>query len=154
MKTIYVDIDGVLANFSDRWQQLFNTPPQHGIDKRLWTEFVTSNQFTTLDLMPDAQQLIDYLKSLTNIKVMILGSTGGTQYHGNVQQQKIKWLAEHDITFDPVFVPGKRYKQFYADPSATLIDDTYKNVTQFIERGGKAIMHINAASTIKYLQMQ
>jgi hypothetical protein len=49
-------------------------------------------------------------------------------------------------------VPGKRHKHIFAHPTSLLIDDTLKNVEQFIAAKGQAIHHISVEDTVRELK--
>lgn len=141
MKKIFVDMDGVLADFDSYYERLYGVTTKEGFNKTRWTDFCKSAKFASLDYFPGAERLIQYLKNIENlpgVSVMILGSTGGYDFHGEVQRQKLFWLKTHDIPFPAIFVPGKRFKRFHATSASMLVDDHPENVKQFIEHGGHA----------------
>ena len=105
MKKIYVDMDGVLADFDNRWFEVFGSKTHESINKSYWEHFVKSKQFASLDAMPGMETLVRYLKEIEaypGVSVMILGSTGGYDFHGTVQEQKLKWLKDREIPFSAV----------------------------------------------------
>ena len=71
-------MDGVIADFNKRYKELYKIEPKEAdtyktFDK-FFTMFIAERQFATLDLMPDAMMLINYLRSLP-IPTEILSST-------------------------------------------------------------------------------
>ena len=105
MKKIYVDMDGVLADFDNRWFEVFGSKTHESFNKSYWEHFVKSKQFASLDAMPGMETLVRYLKEIEaypGVSVMILGSTGGYDFHGTVQEQKLKWLKDREIPFSAV----------------------------------------------------
>lgn len=151
MKRIFVDMDGVLADFDSKYKQLYGHYPKDGFSKTKWKRFCTTAQFAGLDLFPGAETLIQYLNkldALPSVSVMILGSTGGYDFHHTVQTQKIFWLKDKGINFQPIFVPGKRFKRFHATDSSMLVDDHEMNVKQFIEHGGHAHQYLTPEPAI------
>jgi phosphoglycolate phosphatase-like HAD superfamily hydrolase len=142
---IFLDIDGVLADFNGRYRRLYGVYPAEKFNKTLWTDFVKTAQFANLDLLPGASDLVKHLEELQNtikgVSVVILGSTGGYDFHGEVQRQKLFWLKTNSIKFNPIFVPGKRYKKYFASSSSLLVDDTEKNIQEFIQNEGKAHLY-------------
>ena len=155
-------MDGVIADFNSRYRQMFGILPLEARDKKeglfskQWNTFVASRQFTTLDKMPDADELINFLKSVNemkNYRVAILSSTGGFDRHNTIQIQKRIWLESKAAADWPmVFVPGRRFKKGYADKYSLLIDDTYDVIESFDKAGGKAVWHKDAASTIEQVK--
>ena len=155
MKKIFVDLDGVLSDFNKRYKELFGvTPAEARILKHsyrdYWVEFILKNSFAELDLHEGAEELIQYLRSL-KAGVHVLTSSGGFDYHGPVQQQKMNWLAKHGILWAPIVVPGRSYKAAFADSNSILIDDTFSNIEDFIAKGGQAIHHTDVTTTIAFV---
>ena len=102
--------------------------------------------------MDDAQLGLDYLNKIP-IETEILSSTARPEVHEAVKEQKINWLKKHNITFNPILVPGKKHKKEYARPDTLLIDDTEVNIRQFKEAGGHAIYHKDWVTTLAILKL-
>lgn len=153
---VYVDMDGVLANFVKRF-----TESQPDIDypsnnkkrtayKQHWLDFIAANNFATLEPMPDLDLGLQFLNKIqAEMPVRILGSTAREEFLEPLVRQKTIWLKHHDIHFRRIFVPGKRLKQNYSGPGKVLIDDTPSNILQWEEQGGIGILHISWEQTIK-----
>ena len=155
---IYVDMDGVLADFYKRFEELFHAEPEvhypSDTDKKKeyqqrWLDFINGKNFETLDPMPDLKIGMKGLRLLhQTIPVEILGSTARPEFHDELVSQKTNWLEEHFIEFNPIFVPGKHLKRKYAGPNKVLIDDTLINIEQWKEDGGIGILHKNWDDTL------
>ena len=155
MKKLFVDMDGVLADFEKRYCALFGAQPGEDRDVKFserWRYFVDDDNFETLDLFPGSTDLLVYLESLHHVQIAILGSTGGFADHNAIVRQKMKWLDYHAISFPAIFVPVKRYKRNYAEASSILIDDTLDNIDDFKKYGGAAILHKDVKVTIDYVE--
>ena len=67
MKNIYLDMDGVIADFDKRYQELFKITTKEAERDKKWIQFfdkfIQDRHFATLDLMPEAIELMDYLKT-------------------------------------------------------------------------------------------
>lgn len=152
---IYLDLDGVVANFTDRYKELYHMSPDSKEARKNFgnnfVNFIKSKQFETLKLLDDAPVLIEYLKN-QDIPVEILSSTGRPDNHEEVIRQKTVWLKKHDIPFKGNFVPGKELKKNYASPSHLIIDDTLSIINDWKEAGGPAIHHKNAKETVVMLK--
>jgi hypothetical protein len=114
--------------------------------------FIADRQFAKLDLMPDAMELINYLRSLP-IPTEILSSTSSEKRDAEVREQKIDWLNKHNIEFPVNLVPGKRFKRTFSNVNSLLIDDTSQNIDQWRVEGGVGILHTDTLTTIGILKM-
>jgi len=149
-------MDGVIADFNREYIR------QHGIHPRdaekekkfepYFREMIKNKGFEKLPLMDDAQLGLDYLNKI-HIPTEILSSTARPELHEEIRGQKINWLKEYNITFNPILVPGKKHKKEYARPDTLLIDDTEINVKQFIDAGGHAIYHKDWVTTLAILKL-
>ena len=153
---IYLDMDGVIADFDKKYKELYNIAPKDAdtyktFDK-FFTTFIAERQFAKLDLMPDALLLIDYLKSLS-VPTEILSSTSSEKRDAEIREQKVEWLHKHNLTFPINLVPGKRLKRNFSNPNSILIDDTAQNIDQWRAEGGVGILHTDAMTTIGILKM-
>lgn len=152
---IYLDMDGVLANFEKRYEELFNEKPSSSRELKNfssnWTEFVEGKHFVTLDMFPGANELLKFVDS-TGIEVEILSSSGGEKYHYQVAAQKSLWLMSKGLWYKRNIVSGRSKKKNFATPNSILIDDTEDVIESFIEAGGLGILHRDAGKTIEILE--
>lgn len=149
---IYLDMDGVLANFNKQYELLFGIRPTDTENRTKhfwshWDEFIAGKNFTKLELMPGANTLMKEC-DLLKVPVEILTSTSNEKHYDTIVIQKTEWLKAHNITYKPNFVAGGLKKAQYADPWGILIDDTPKVVDAYIKAGGTAILHTDADKTI------
>jgi hypothetical protein len=153
---IYVDMDGVIADFSKRYKEKFKvTPEQTRSNKdfgRYFSEFIADREFQTLDPMEDAFFLINHLDMLP-VEKQILSSTARPDSHDAIAPQKQEWLKAHGIDYKANFVPGKSLKYKFATPDSIIIDDTKSVIDDWNKAGGIGILHTDAISTIAMLKM-
>ena len=155
--TIYLDMDGVLCDFEGRYIELFREMPGASRDRKEfsknWTDFVLGENFSTLEHWPGANELLDFVRTIPNVTIKILTSSGGHKYHDQVKEQKIRWLCNQGIPYEAIVVAGRSKKAAYATPTSILIDDTVDVIDRFNEEGGIGILHKNASNTIKLLKI-
>ena len=153
---IYLDMDGVIADFVKRYKELYHLEPREAEKKKefnkFFDEFIATGQFATLDLMPGAMDGLTYLRKHLTIPTQILSSTANEARYDEVSKQKMIWLQTHGITFTPNFVPGKRHKWKFAKPDTIIIDDTQSVIDQWREAGGIGILHKDWPSTLAILR--
>jgi hypothetical protein len=155
---IYLDIDGVLSDFEQRYVEKFGEFPKD-LDKRRehfwdnWKKFVDDKDFETLPLHKDATKLLAAVKILhdAGIPVEILSSSGGGYSHEVVAHQKRKWLNDHGITYNANIVPGGGHKAKYASPWNILVDDTQNVIDRYRAARGTAIHYTNVDKAIAEL---
>jgi len=154
--TIYIDMDGVIADFSKRYKEKFHVTPEETRNNKefnsYFDKFISDGEFSTLDLMPDATELLNFVSKLDTPKE-ILSSTARPQNHGMIAPQKQMWLNKHNIHYKANFVPGKSLKYKYATSNSIIIDDTQSVIDDWNKAGGIGILHTDAISTIANLKM-
>ncbi len=150
MITLYLDMDGVIADFNKEYTKF---DPQKADRKRFRESVIEHHIFEKLDFMPDAQELLNHVSKLHGVKVEILTSMGTHDpFQANMaQMQKMKWLDEKNIPYKANFVHNKQEKSNYATPTSILIDDSIGCISPFIEKGGHGILHTNASETNRML---
>jgi hypothetical protein len=152
---IYVDMDGVIADFEKRFKELTGKlPSDYKTEAGFRTNFqkiIDGGHFETLDKMTDFETLVSFLNSVP-VEKCILSSTARPETNFAVAMQKMQWLAKVGITWPKIFVPGKQLKQEHATPNSILIDDTPIVIEQWNAAGGIGILHTDALSTIEMLK--
>lgn len=149
MKTIYVDMDGVLTDFERRYFELFNETTResrNGSRVRYldhWHKLIDADQFALLPQAKDFHELVNYLNGISEARKVILTSSGGFDRHSDVQMQKLRWLCSNSITWPAIVVPGRGYKAGFATSNSFIIDDTPDVSQSFIERGAAGVIHVD-----------
>ena len=145
-------MDGVLADFNKRYNQLFpNHNPAEDWSKN-WEVFVKEENFKTLEWHAGAEKLFDYVKKL-RVPYEILSSSGGELYYDEIKAQKTFWLNERGFDCPINIVPGKEYKKDYAKQGYLLVDDSHDVVDEFRKAGGFAILHYDVIRTLDQLDL-
>lgn len=154
--TCAVDLDGVMADFSGRIEELTGQKCETLNKGKLWSTVQKYNDtvapfFQSLPKMKDADELWTFVRANFS-HVFVLTATGWTPKDG--ADQKIAWVKEHlgsDIV-TKVVTSGSLKAQF-ATPSTILIDDTAKAINPWIAAGGVGVLHTSAANTIRELKL-
>ena len=149
-------MDGVIADFEKRYKEIYRIHPKEAekFDKyrHFFDDFIENNNFATLEPMEHALDAITYLKKL-HVPTQILSSTANEQKYDAISKQKMIWLQTHGITFNPLFVPGKKHKYKYATPDSIIIDDTESVIDDWRKAGGIGILHKDWPTTLAILRM-
>lgn len=148
VKTIFVDMDGVLADFDERVRQVFgkNVPTDNGeFWKYIWANH--PDWFLTLPRMPDFGPLVQAIES-TMLPVAVLSALPNPK-RGNTYAAlagKDKWI-KRNLDWPAIFCVRSNKKQ-YAAPGMVLIDDTRSNIDEWNAAGGIGIYHTSARESI------
>ncbi len=154
--TIYVDMDGVVADLVKKIKELtgHTLRDDDKYDQHAWNKFhdilaTGEKLFVEFDPIPDAHELWNYVKKY---KPSILTATGNL-FPKEVDEQKREWVKNHLPGASTVHtVAASRQKAKFAHPDAILIDDRMKSIGPWREAGGIGILHTSAAETIKELK--
>jgi phosphoglycolate phosphatase-like HAD superfamily hydrolase len=156
IKKIYVDLDGVLADFEGRFEQLFVKNPRILGDDETWKrinqyELNGNSWFLDIPVMKDAPELWKFVNSL-GAEVFILTATGhDLEKHGT---DKRLWVKKHfGLKNDKVKIVNKsEAKAVYADIESVLIDDSERSINAWRAAGGIGILHTSAEDSIDKLK--
>jgi 5'(3')-deoxyribonucleotidase len=150
MITLYLDMDGVLADFNKEYTKF---DPQKEDRKKFRDSVMTHKIFEKLDFMPDTQELLNHVSKLQNVRIEILTSMGTHEPNqaNEAKSQKLKWLNAKNLPYKANFVHNKEEKAKYATPTSILIDDSSGCIGPFIAAGGHGILHSHSSETIRIL---
>ena len=150
MKTVYVDLDGVMTDFYRGYKQVFGVEwLDIPISTDRWKNINnTPGYFENLPLKDDALELWDFIDTIPNIHVRILTSTGWNEERNGKEKRAwcLKNLGVHGHNVITVTNINKKHE--HAHKEGILIDDHEEAIDLWIEAGGDGILHRNASSTI------
>ena len=149
MPELFLDCDGVLADFDAGAEQLLGMKPA-AFQKRygnglFWKRLANAPGFyATLPQMPDAQLLFAAVKHLR--PTILTGLPMGNW----AAPQKVKWAAEH-FPGVPIITCMARDKHKYMKAGDVLVDDRENHRAAYEDAGVIFIHHKNAADSIRQL---
>lgn len=146
MRKIYLDLDGVMADFDRYFIELFGVSSDTLDDNTLWKWINNHGNF--FNNLPLCEGAIDFFNEIKHHDVSILTACPKTNY-AVAAVQKRAWVYRHlspDVTVIPM-LGGKNKCLFMHSPGDVLIDDFEKNCIPWAEHGGFAIHHKNFDST-------
>lgn len=149
--TVYLDMDGVIADFFKGVEKLYGVDHWKSIKHRdgIFVELRNTNFFDTLDCFEghnipnDSQKIVSFVKEISNGDWGICSSPlRGDEY--NSAFHKRNWLAKWDFLPDLeklIFTSNKHkyaYNKLTRKPNI-LIDDKPENIKRWNEAGGIGI---------------
>jgi len=146
---LFLDADGVLANFDEGVRRLLGMLPKEFERKRgrgaFWRELAKAPGFyANLPEMPDARQLFE---AVAHLKPTILT---GLPLGKWAAPQKVAWAAEH-FPGVPIITCMARDKHRHMEPGDVLVDDREDHRAAYEAHGVVFIHHRNAADSIRQL---
>lgn len=152
IKTVMLDLDGVIANFRKGIHDVFNQPYDYSNLTDKWSFWEDWNGVTfdminsactvefwqNLEWMHDGRDILRSILNMFNTDQIYLLTTPMP----NIESPTGKWLWVRDNI--PVYLKRtiitQVSKSLLAGPDTLLIDDRDKNVDEFEEAGGKTIL--------------
>lgn len=146
---LFLDADGVLADFDEGARRLLGMAPRqfeakHG-RREFWRRIAKSKNFYgTLPEMPDARILFD---GVSHLKPTILT---GLPIGNWAAPQKVEWAAEH-FPGVPIITCMARDKHKHMSPGDVLVDDRENHRVAYEAAGVVFIHHKNAVNSLRQL---
>ena len=162
INVIYVDMDGVIADFNKGFKSItgseglnaYEYENKHGKNSiwKIIDNYSKTKFFENLPWTEDGKELWKFVNKISN-NVKILTALGKTDGHSSIGKKN--WLNKnlpnlHDD--DIVMVPNKHAKKHWATPHSIIIDDTDVVISEWKKKGGIAIHHKSTKETIKRLE--
>lgn len=149
MTQVFVDLDGVLADFDTHHENVFGYRSDKLLDNVDWQKVAAvPNFYADIPPMQDMHWLWEFVSKLTPQPIILTGVP--YQVHEAVEN-KTAWVHKHlgpDIT---VQCCKSKDKCLFAKPGDILIDDWEKYKQLWIDKGGRWITHTSAKSSIAAL---
>ncbi len=149
---LYLDLDGVMADFDGGFEKNFGTHPRKISDEVLWSNINSMPTFfSSLSLCEGAKEFFD---DVSFMNVTILTACPKTNYKEAALQKK-EWVRKNlseDVTILPV-LGGKNKALFMHQPGDVLIDDFQDNCDAWDEMDGISIRHKDFKTTRRLLTL-
>jgi hypothetical protein len=152
MPQVYLDCDGVLADFDRGATAVLGMPPRaferrFGL-RKFWKALAQAPDFfERLPLLGDAMVLFEAVKPLD--PVILTGLPRGSW----AEPQKRRWAQRH-FPGVPVITTSAALKREHCHPGDALVDDRDQYRRLWEEAGGIFIHHRDARSSIQELRQQ
>lgn len=144
---LYLDLDGVLADFDRGVEIVTGRRPDQQSTREMWTALSRAPDFFgTLEMMRDAKELWDYCAP--HRPVILTGLPLGRW----AEPQKRRWVANMLGAEVEVITCMARDKPKWSAPGHILVDDREKTKAGWEAAGGTFILHTQAASSIRQLK--
>ncbi|WP_293376946.1 hypothetical protein [Phenylobacterium sp.] len=149
-RQIFLDCDGVLADFDKAAEAIFGMPTEdferiHGT-REFWRLLARADDFFgRLDLLPDAMQLYDAVKA--KAPIILTGMPAGDW----AEPQKRAWAVRY-FPGVPLIATQAALKREHCHPGDVLVDDRDQHRGLWEEAGGLFIHHKSADSSIAALR--
>lgn len=146
--TLFVDLDGTLADFDAHYEALFGLRPCKIADNVDWKAVRGVKDFYLgMPPLPDMRQLWDYVAPH---KPIIL--TGVPKSVEEAPGNKVGWVRKHLGPDVEVRCCPSKEKSLHCKPGDILIDDWEKHKHLWLAAGGVWITHVSAERTIDDLR--
>lgn len=150
MLTLFLDMDGVLADFDTPWEKFLkeNNLSNCAESFRIFTE--DKRMFSLLKQTANFHGFMNEVEGLfnnydVNIEILSCVSPQNPKHKAVCREDKAEWLLLNGLgVLDLNVVKTKYDKAKYATPNTFLIDDNPRTVAKFIIEGGGAHTHVDA----------
>lgn len=144
---LYLDLDGVLADFDRGVQTVTGQRPEALPLKTMWGALAKAPRFfETLEMMHDAEALWQFCAPLH--PTILTGLPRGSW----APEQKRRWVARVLGAHVPVITCMSHEKPRWSGPGHVLVDDRASARDGWERKGGHFIHHVSAAQSIAQLQ--
>lgn len=150
MVNVYLDKDGVLADFDAHVERLFGAPPRVLGDEKLWQCVEATPDFW--ETMPVKDRAHDLFAIAAPYKPIILTGCPKTGYE-RASEHKPRWIERHFGSGIQVITCLSRDKPIHMkQPKDILVDDFIVNIKRWQKAGGRTVWYQNADQAIEDLK--
>lgn len=146
MTTIYLDMDGVVADFDSYAKKVLNTDQtKHNWPPEQWKKIASNTRlYRDLDKMKDADRLVKFCRLVCKEKnwdLLFLTAVPKNDDVPYAYYDKIVWVNQYYPDIPVLFGPHSNDKWRHCQPGDILIDDRPSNCEEWKRAGGHAIQH-------------
>lgn len=161
MSKIYLDMDGVLADFDklmrDTFGKTFKDISSSSQDRWSIVSKELPDLYNRLDKLMGSDELVTGVYELAanhGYTVGVLTALPSMGHIPNALTHKKLWLKRHypQLLEDFNIGPHAVHKQNFAEPGYVLIDDMQINIAQWTLKGGTGILYTNANEALTMLR--
>ena len=153
MARVFVDLDGVLADFDGGAKKLFGMSAKdyqelHGAAV-MWKKLAAEpNFYGELELIEGAEEMLDEIWQIASVTQILTGLPVGKW----AEPQKRDWCADKLGNRFPVICCMTRDKWQFCTPGEVLIDDRESMRLDGEGAGGHFILHVDAETSLAALR--
>jgi hypothetical protein len=156
MKTIYLDMDGVVADFDEFALRVIGLPPSGGYyPEDQWAKLAAESRlYKDLKKTPYADALVHECRRIARVneyQLMFLTAVPKGNDMPWAFFDKITWARTHYHGIPVMFGPYSVDKHVHCKPGDVLIDDRVSNIEDWRAAGGIAIHHVSYETTLAAL---
>ena len=154
---VYLDMDGVLADFDRRAIEIVGIRPRDFEDKNgvaaLWDKIdAYPGFFASLDLMPDAMELWEGVYENFGEPIILTGTPKREPIRQQAAEQKVVWAKKNfGSSVKIITCLSAEKKHVLGERADVLVDDWHKYMHLWEGAGGKFILHTSAEKSLKEL---
>jgi hypothetical protein len=151
MRQLFIDLDGVLADFDGFYETSFGIKPDRDAPEppNFWQHIDGHGRFfRDMPPMPDALDLWRGANELHREPIILTG----LPLMASAEPQKREWVAEHIGSEARVICCRSKDKRNHARSGDVLVDDWKKYRHLWEEMGGVFVLHTSAATTLAALE--
>lgn len=151
---LYVDMDGVLADFDKAVHNHFGALPHEIPDAEMTAEIRNIDNFwLNIPPMTDFWILWEYVSQFDPFILTAVANWDRERCYSSKPIWLSKYLPDHDPT--KVLLVRRSEKALHAiseTKTNVLIDDYPKNIREWIDAGGIGVLHFDAKTTLDYVK--
>lgn len=146
MRTIFLDMDGVVADFNRyAMSALDKTWYTHDWPEEDWKKIIKNQRlYSVLEKTPEADNLVSYCKFISetnNLKLKFLTAVPKKNDVPYAYYDKVIWASRYYPNIPVLFGPYSKDKWKHCNANDILIDDRPSNCVEWEAAGGKCILH-------------
>lgn len=153
MTTLYLDMDGVVADFDEYAARVLGVPPSQGIyPDSIWNKLAANSRiYKDLKKTSYADLLVAECEDFALTKGYDLYFLTAVPKGNDVPwafYDKVHWAQQHFPNIAVMFGPFSKDKHRHCRSGDILIDDRHSNIEEWRAAGGIAIHHTNINATL------